>query len=107
VLSGGSNITPLFASKLPAGGSWGAPTLLSAPGDSVTDSGGGRVVADPAGTFVVAWADATTRTLTTLTSPPGGGFGPPATFAPNVGQIGQLVNRPRPCGADLQFGHHQ
>lgn len=94
VLSGGSYITPLFASKLPAGGSWGTPTQLSAPGDSVTNAGGGgRVVADPAGTVVVAWADATTRTLTALTSPPGGGFGP-AFSVPNVGQIGRLVIAP-------------
>jgi hypothetical protein len=91
VLTGGTYITPLYASKLPAGGTWGAPTLLSAPGDSA--AGGGRVAADPTGTFVVAWADATTRTLTALTSPPGGGFGP-AFFAPNVGQVGRLVIAP-------------
>jgi hypothetical protein len=37
-------------------------------------------VADTAGTFVVAWQDRTTRTLNVLTSPPGGGFAPAATF---------------------------
>ncbi len=92
VLAQGSSLTSLYASRLPAGGSWGAPTLLSAPGDSV--GGGGRVVADAAGTFVIAWDDATSRTLTALTSPPGRGFGLPATVARNVGGIGRLVLAP-------------
>lgn len=90
VLAGGTYITPMFASTLPAGGSWAAPTLLSAPGDSAA---GGHVVADSAGTFVVAWADTTTRTLTALTRPPGGSFGP-AFLAPNVSQVGRLAISP-------------
>jgi hypothetical protein len=81
-------------SKLPAGGSWGPPALLSAPGDSVSNFLGGRVVADSAGTFVIAWTDGTTRTLNVLTSPPGGGFGPAVTLAPNVGQINNLQIAP-------------
>ena len=88
-----TSIVALYASKLPAGGSWGPPALLSAPGDSVSNFWGGRVVADSAGTFVLAWTDQTTRTLNVLTSPPGGGFGPATSF-PNVGQINQLVIAP-------------
>lgn len=88
-----TSIIALYASKLPAGGSWGPPTLLSAPGDSVSNFFGGRVVADSAGTFVIAWTDGTARTLNVLTSPPGGGFGPATSF-PNVGQINQLVIAP-------------
>ena len=88
-----TSIIALYASKLPAGGSWGSPVLLSAPGDSVSNFWGGRVVADSAGTFVLAWTDQTTRTLNVLTSPPDGGFGPATSF-PNVGQINQLVIAP-------------
>jgi len=73
----GSPYTAAFSSTRPAGVNWGPPTLLSAPGDEAT---GARAVADAAGTFVVAWGDRTTRTLNVLTSPPGGGFGPAATF---------------------------
>ena len=73
----GSPYTAAFSSTRPAGVNWGPPTLLSAPGDEAT---GARAVADAAGTFVVAWGDRTTRTLNMLTSPPGGGFGPAATF---------------------------
>jgi hypothetical protein len=54
---------------------------------------GGLVVADSAGTFVIAWTDGTTRTLNVLTSPPGGGFGPATSF-PSVDQINQLVIAP-------------
>ena len=90
----GTSIIALYASKLPAGGSWGPPALLSAPGDSISNSLGGRVVADSAGTFVIAWTDGTTRTLNTLTSPPGGGFGPATTLAPNVTQINGLQIAP-------------
>jgi len=90
----GTSIIALYASKLPAGGSWGPPTQLSAPGDSVSNSYGGRVVADSAGTFVLAWADQTTRTLNVLTSPPGGGFGPAVTLAPNVDHINNLQIAP-------------
>ena len=89
-----TSIIALYASKLPAGGSWGPPTLLSAPGDSVSSSWGGRAVADSAGTFVLAWADMTTRTLNVLTSPPGGGFGPAVTLAPNVDHINNLQIAP-------------
>ena len=90
----GTSIVALYASKLPAGGSWGPPALLSAPGDSVSNFFGGRVVADSAGTFVIAWTDGTTRTLNALTSPPGGGFGPAITLAPNVTQINGLQIAP-------------
>ncbi len=38
--------------------------------------------------------DGTTRTLNVLTSPPGGGFGPAVTLAPNVGQINGLQIAP-------------
>jgi hypothetical protein len=85
-----SSIVALYASKLPAGGSWGPPTMLSAPGDSVSNFWGGSAVADSPGTFVLAWADMTTRTLNVLTIPPGGGFGPAVTEAPNVDHINDL-----------------
>ena len=89
-----TSIIAQYASKLPAGGSWGPPVLLSAPGDSVSNFLGGRVVADSAGTFVIAWTDGTTRTLNVLTIPPGGGFGAAVTLAPNVGQINNLQIAP-------------
>ena len=89
-----TSIIALYASKLPAGGSWGPPALLSAPGDSVSNFFGGLVAADSAGTFVITWTDGTTRTLNALTSPPGGGFGPAVTLAPNVGQINGLQIAP-------------
>lgn len=89
-----TSIIALYASKLPACGSWGPPALLSAPGDSVSSSWGGRVVADSAGTFVLAWADMTTRTVNVLTSPPGGGFGPAVALAPNVDHINNLQIAP-------------
>ena len=61
-------------------------------------------MADSAGTFVITWTDGTTRTLNALTSPPGGGFGPAVTLAPNVGQINGLQDRLGSCRADLQLG---
>jgi hypothetical protein len=79
-----------YTSKRPAGGTWGPPALLSVPGD---DAAGSRAVADSAGTFVVAWEDRTIQTLNVLTSPPGGGFGPAATF-PGVLALGDLKIAP-------------
>jgi hypothetical protein len=77
LVSGSEYTATVYASKRPAGGTWGPPALLSVPGD---DAAGPRAVADTAGTFVVAWQDRTTHTLNVLTSPPGGGFAPAATF---------------------------
>ena len=95
--AGSSYTAVAYTSKRPAGGTWAPPALLSVPGDNATvDS---RAVADTAGTFVVAWQDRTTQTLNVLTSPPGGGFGPAATF-PGVPRRPQ--DRPRSCGADLR-----
>jgi len=91
-------ITAMYASTRPAGGTWGPPVLLSAPGDSVA---GTRAVADTAGTFVVAWYDSTTRILNVLTSPPGGGFAPAATF-PGVPALSDL--KIAPGHAVLTFG---
>jgi hypothetical protein len=91
-------ITAMYASTRPAGGTWGPPVLLSAPGDSAA---GTRAVADTAGTFVVAWYDSTTQTLNVLTSPPGGGFAPAATF-PGVPALGDL--KIAPGHAVLTFG---
>jgi hypothetical protein len=76
-LSGTTTTVTLYTSKRPAGGVWGAPTVLSVPGDRALTP---RAAADAAGTFVVGWADGTTGTLSVLTSPPGGGFGPATTF---------------------------
>jgi hypothetical protein len=96
--SAGSYTTPMYASTRPAGGTWGPPALLSAPGDSAT---GTRAVADTAGTFVIAWDDSTTQTLNVLTSPPGGGFAPAATF-PGVPALRDL--KIAPGHAVLTFG---
>jgi hypothetical protein len=68
------------------GGIWGSRALLSVAGAATA---GARAVADTAGTFVVAWEDSTTQTLNVLTSPPGGGFAPAATF-PGVLALGDL-----------------
>jgi hypothetical protein len=95
----GSNYTAtVYASKRPAGGTWGPPAVLSVPGDATA---GSRAVADTAGTFVVAWEDRTTQTLNVLTSPPGGGFAPAATF-PGVLALGDL--KIAPGHAVLTFG---
>jgi len=80
----------VYASTRPAGGTWAPPALLSVPGDATA---GARAVADTAGTFVVAWQDSTTSTLNVLTSAPGGGFGPAATF-PGVAALGDLKIAP-------------
>ena len=88
--AGSSYTAVAYTSKRPAGGTWAPPTLLSVPGDATVDS---RAVADSAGTFVVAWQDRTTQTLNVLTSPPGGGFGPAATF-PGVLALGDLKIAP-------------
>jgi hypothetical protein len=86
--AGSSYTAVAYTSKRPAGGTW--PPLLSVPGD---DAAGSRAVADTAGTFVVAWEDRTIQTLNVLTSPPGGGFGPAATF-PGVLALGDLKIAP-------------
>ena len=101
----GSNYTAVaYTSKRPAGGTWAPPALLSVPGDNAT---GSRAVADTAGTFVVAWQDRTTQSLNTtptlnvVTSPPGGGFGPAATFPGALGDLkiapGHAVLTFAPC----------
>jgi hypothetical protein len=64
-------ITAVYASMLPAGGTWGAGTLLS----TLNDKGKVAVGGDPAGTFVVTWLDSAGN-VEALTIPPGGGFGP-------------------------------
>jgi hypothetical protein len=86
--TGSSSTAVAYTSKRPAGGTWAPPALLSVPGDDAT---GSRAVADAAGTFVVAWQDRTTETLNVLTSPPGGGFGPAATFPAPLGDLKMLT----------------
>ncbi len=88
--AGSSYTAVAYTSARPAGGTWGPPALLSVPGDNAAGSG---AVADTAGTFVVAWEDSTSQTLNVLTSPPGGGFGPAATF-PGVSALGDLKIAP-------------
>ncbi len=88
--AGTSYTAAVYASTRPAGGTWGAPALLSVPAD---DAAGSRAVGDNAGTFVVAWEDRTTQTLNVLTSPPGGGFAPAAMF-PGVLALGDLKIAP-------------
>jgi hypothetical protein len=81
--AGSSYTATVYASKRPAGGTWGTPAVLSVPGDATA---GSRAVADSAGTFVVAWEDRATQTLNVLTSPPGGRFAP-ATFPGVLGDL--------------------
>jgi hypothetical protein len=76
-MAGTSTTATVYTSRHPAGDTWGAPTMLSVPGDNAITP---RAAADAAGIFVVGWADSTTNTLSMLTSPPGGGFGPAAAF---------------------------
>lgn len=73
--------TPTYASRRPAGGSWGPPTLVSALDDRGAPTAGG----DAAGTFVLTWTSST-GAISALTVPPGGTFGPatPVGAAPLV-----------------------
>jgi hypothetical protein len=64
-------VTAVYASKRPAGGTWGPATLLS----TLDAKGKVAVGGDPAGTFVVTWMDSAGN-IEALTIPPGGGFGP-------------------------------
>ena len=101
----GTSIIALYASKGPGrAGSWGPPTLLSAPGDSVSNFLGGRVVADSAGTFVVAWTDGTTRTLNVLHHPARRRLRARRHPGPQRGSDQRSPDRLGSCGADLQFG---
>lgn len=54
----------------------------------------------PAGSFVIAWTDSTTRTVNVLTSRPGSGFGPAAAFTPAT--LGDVAIAPG--HAALSFG---
>jgi hypothetical protein len=63
--------TLTYASRRPAGGNWGAPTLLS----DTNDKGGVRLAGDDAGTFVVIWNDAA-GWVEAVTIRSGGGFSP-------------------------------
>ena len=72
--------TLTYASLRPAGGTWAAPTLLSA----ANDKGGVGVAGDAAGTFVVIWNDSAGN-VEAVTIAPRGGFGPgtPVGAAPS------------------------
>jgi len=107
--AGSSYTAVAYTSKRPAGGAWAPPALLSLPGDATVDS---RAVADTAGTFVVAWQDRTTQTVNVRTSPPGGGFGPAATFPGVLGDLkiapGHAVLTYAPCcGAPMSVSSEQ
>jgi hypothetical protein len=67
--------TPTYVSRRPAGGSWGAPVLVSALGDR----GGVRASGDAAGTFVVSWMTSA-GTVEALTIAPGGPIAPGGTI---------------------------
>ena len=75
-----STDTLTYASLRPTGGTWGAPTLLSA----LDGKGSVGVAGDPAGTFVVNWSDSAGN-VEAVTIVPGGGFGPgtPVGAAPS------------------------
>lgn len=72
--------TLTYASLRPAGGTWGAPTQLSA----ANDKGEVGVAGDAAGTFVVIWNNAA-GTVEAVTLVPGGVFSPgtPVGAAPS------------------------
>jgi hypothetical protein len=57
--SGSSYTYPVQAVARPAGGSWGTPKTISGANDYGSTP---NVVATPAGTFVAAWVDDTSRT---------------------------------------------
>jgi len=81
----GINVTTaVYGTKMPAGGAWGTPTLLS----TLDAKGHVTVGGDPAGTFVVTWLDASSN-VEALTIPPGGGFGPGTVVG--AGGITQLI----------------
>jgi hypothetical protein len=54
------NANPVEAISRPAGGSWSAPTTISSASEAALAP---RVVATPAGTFVVGWDSVTSNTL--------------------------------------------
>ena len=78
----GQPVTTQETTRLPAGsGTWSAPALLTS--DFVSTE---SVVADAAGTFIVALVTTATvnnmgvETVNAFTSPPGGAFGTATTF---------------------------
>ena len=71
-------VTPLYAAWRPAGGTWATPVALTAPTDSAT----GHVVADPAGTFVIAYTDTATTMVNAFTLPALAPFGQPTAVGP-------------------------
>ena len=76
------------ATRLPAGGSWSAPQVVS-----THDIFNLAAASDTAGTFVVALQDNTTGAVTALTSAPGGGFGTPAAFTGYaLGSLAEAAN---------------
>src|SRR6266851_5261705 len=97
--TGGNNA---IAATRSANGTWSIPaplscgyafaTAIDGAGDAIVlcEEGTINAVADAAGTFVVAYAYVTTDTVTVLTSPPGGGFGPAATFPDSIFEIDNL-----------------
>ena len=86
--TGLDNPVPVYGAVHPAGGSWGAATLLT----SLSDLGNPYVAGDPAGTFVVAWTNSSS-TITALTIPPGGGLAG-TTAVVSTGRIYQLTMIP-------------
>ena len=84
--------TLTYVSLRKAGGTWGAPTLLSA----LDDRGGVAVRGDSAGTFVVIWSD-NAGDVEAVTIPSGGGFssGIPVGAAPPTAV--SCSSRVRPC----------
>ena len=85
--SGGATF-PVYVSRMPAGGGWGPPALLSTLNDYAPAP---QVVADPAGTFVAAWTDDNALSLRASTSPPGGGFGAPVVVGSNYGEFNPAI----------------
>jgi hypothetical protein len=87
---GSSYTSPLSVSRHPAGGTWGPPSLLSSPNDTVS----ARAGSDAAGTFVVAWTSTITGTLNAFTGAPGGGFGASADVVGNSGTFDLKIASP-------------
>lgn len=89
-LSEGSDVIVQAASR-PAGGSWGAPTDLSAAGE---EAGEPEIAVDPSGDAVAVWTreEGFYSTVETVGRPAGGTWGAPVELsAPGVADFGPQV----------------
>jgi len=99
----GQSVTTQETTRLPAGGStWSTPALVTS--DFVSSE---SIVADTAGTFIVALVTNTTvnnmgvETINAYTSPPGGSFGTATTFPSRYSTTSISIS---PADARRSFG---